>query len=65
MQLLVNEKLAEKGMKVVTSTGKTGTLEHWQEPHKPSSSGKVYVRMDDGEYISQFYPSVIGGKFVR
>jgi len=35
------------------------------EPHKPSSTGRVTLRgFDDQRYIREFFPSVIGAKWV-
>jgi hypothetical protein len=48
-------------MKVITSSGEDAVLEMWRAPHKPSSTGKVFVRM--GTAQREFYPSVIGGEF--
>jgi len=67
MKLFINCEPATVGQKIVTGTGKTGTLLHWNEPQpqKPYSSGAVYVRLDgDGDNTCrQFYPSVINGIF--
>ena len=39
-------------------------LEGGREPHKPSSSGFVWLRSIDGRGTSrEFYPSVIGAKW--
>ncbi len=34
-------------------------------PHKPSSTGKVYVEEIDTGWKQEFYPSVINAKFVE
>ena len=36
----------------------------WVEPHKSSSSGKVYVEYIDTDWTMTYYPSVIGAKFI-
>lgn len=33
----------------------------WREPHKPSSTGRVYVQsMDEKRMTAEYFPSVIG-----
>ena len=44
--------------------GERWVLEGGREPHKPSSTGFVWVRSLDGRGLSrEFYPSVIGAKW--
>jgi len=44
--------------------GDTSILKGGDAPHKPSSTGKVYV--DDGSgRVSQYFPSVFGLKYVE
>ena len=44
--------------------GERWILEGGRPPHKPSSSGFVWVRSMDGRGLSrEFYPSVIGAKW--
>ena len=64
MKLVINEKVAEAGMEVETFRGEKGILLCWKEPHKPSSSGHVYVLLNGEEDEREFYPGVIGGKFI-
>lgn len=51
------------GSSVTTFRGEKGTLTMLVPPHKPSSSGHVIVKLDHGEH--QFYPSVIGARYVE
>jgi hypothetical protein len=38
----------------------------FSEPHKPSSSGKVFVRsMDDMRFGSEYYVGVIGAEWIE
>ena len=51
---------------VQDSTGQRWVLEGGREPHKPSSSGFVWVRSIDGRGLSrEFYPFVIGAEWVN
>ena len=44
--------------------GQRWILEGGRPPHKPSSTGFVWVRSVDGRGLSrEFYPSVIGAKW--
>ena len=67
MAKLINEETGlevKEGDKVTTFRDEIGTLVSFAEPHKPSSSGKVYVQFDGLDYRREFYPSVIGCKIV-
>jgi len=47
---------------VTTHAGETVRVTGWREPHKPSSSGHVYVyELGIGE--REYFPSVIGAAF--
>jgi hypothetical protein len=59
-KLYINDKPAVKGQEVTTFRGEKLTLTGWREPHKPSSTGRVFVT---GNYVGEFFPSVIGGEF--
>lgn len=63
MKLLINGQNAEAGMEVETFRKEKGILLYWREPHKPSSSGHVYVLLNGENTEREFYPGVIGGKF--
>jgi hypothetical protein len=43
--------------------GGTAVVKSWTEPHKPSSTGRVYVERD-GQRM-EYFPRVIGAEFVR
>ena len=64
MELYIRGKLAIKGQTVTTFRGEDLILVGWREPHKPSSSGHVYVKenIEDKSYC-EYYPSVVGGEF--
>ena len=62
MTLYINDEPAQIGEAYTTFRGEPVTLLHIQEPHKPSSSGKVYVQFKNGA-TGEYYPSVIGGKW--
>ena len=55
--LRIKGEPAKVGQEVTMHNGEVGILEGWREPHKPSSTGRVYV---NGR---EYFPSVIGGKF--
>lgn len=51
-----------KGEQVQTFDGEEYTLTGWCEPHKPSSTGRVYLTdADGGEH--EFFPGVINAHF--
>ena len=62
MKLMIKGKEATVGMEVTSFRGEKAKLISWTEPHKTSSSGRVYVELENGS-ISEFFPSVIGGTF--
>lgn len=62
MKLLHIETGAEltTGAIVADFRGDRWVLEGWKEPHKPSSSGFIYVRsLCERRLSREFYPSVI------
>jgi len=63
MKLYINGKEAVKGQEVVTSSGEKAILVGWREPHKPSSSGHVYIKEIETGYEREYYAGVINGKF--
>jgi len=63
MELYVNGKLAQKGQEVTTFRGEKAILTGWKEPHKTSSTGKVYITKIKTGYEGEYYPSVINAKF--
>jgi len=69
---LVDEKTGKPmkvGQEIKTFRGESGTLEGWHDPYDPEYSllkgARVYVKLDDNDYSSEYYPSVIGAAFVR
>lgn len=54
----------EKGDIRVLDDGQTVIVTGWSEPHKPSSSGKVYVEYPGRDWSMTYYPTVIGAKFI-
>ena len=65
--VLVTENTGEEvqfGQRFLTFRGELVELLGCREPHKPSSSGHVFVRFADGN-TREFYPSVIRCKFVQ
>ncbi|MCB8818667.1 hypothetical protein [Desulfosporosinus shakirovi] len=64
MKLYLNGELVKKGQVVETFRGEKCTVISWIAPHKPSSSGKVYVKFGPlDKYGQEIYPSVIGSEF--
>ena len=47
---------------VVISRDEMFVVTGWREPHKPSSTGRVYVRDEHGEH--EFFPGVFDMKFI-
>jgi hypothetical protein len=67
MAKLINETTGQEvkeGDTVTTFRGEKGILQSFREPHKPSSTGKVYVKFEGAEWSREFYPSVIDCKIV-
>lgn len=62
MKLMINGKEAVIGQEVSTRN-EIGILKGWAEPYKPSSTGRVYVKLDGDDHDSSFFPSVIGGEW--
>ena len=72
MKLIINGKEAEKGMEVTTFRGEKYILSGWRAPGQMfgGMNGKVYCKTkEDYEqntpWCNEWYPSVIGGKFVE
>ena len=40
-------------------------VRHIQEPHKPASTGRVYVEPKGGNGWREYFPSVIGAKWIE
>ena len=72
MRLIINGKEAQKGMEVTTFRGETYILDGWRAPGERfgGMNGKVYcIPQKDYENntpnFTEWYPGVIGGKFVK
>ena len=52
------------GDRVLTFRGEECVVQGYVKPHKPSSTGFVYV-IDKENKVSQFYPSVIGAVWIE
>ncbi|WRS27816.1 hypothetical protein U6B65_01425 [Oscillospiraceae bacterium MB08-C2-2] len=65
MQLYINGQTATVGMKAQTFRGEPVTLISWSEPGSRSggNGGRVYVE-EKGGIRCEYFPSVIGGKFM-
>lgn len=68
MKLMINGMEATKGMEVTTFRGEKYILTGWKEPHKASSTGRVCCKTkndceNDTEWVHEWFPGVIGGKF--
>jgi hypothetical protein len=55
-------KELKPGDKVVTFRGDEMTFKSGREPHKPSSTGRVYLTDSEG-HEHEFFPGVIGASF--
>jgi hypothetical protein len=62
-KLYINGNPAVKGQKVTTFRGEKLILTGWREPHKPSSTGRVFVKGEKNEFEGEYFPSVVGGEF--
>ena len=52
------------GAQLVTFRGESCVLKGSRKPHKLGSTGKIYVRWNDG-FEQELYPSVCGLEFVE
>lgn len=66
---LIYEKTGEEvkaGDLVSSQDGELFRLDFYREPHKPSSTGRVYVtRMVEQGGQLEFFPSVVGAKWIE
>jgi hypothetical protein len=53
------------GDAVETFRGERAILLGIAEPHKPASTGRVYIQFDGTTYAREFFPSVIGAEWVN
>lgn len=72
MKLIINGKAAIKGMEVTTFRGEKYILSDWRAPGEicGGMNGKVYCKTKEAYesnsiFGNEFYPGVIGGKFVE
>lgn len=54
---------AKLGDVVETFRGERAILLGIQEPHKPASTGRVYIQLEDSRASREFFPSVIGAEW--
>lgn len=54
----VTGKELNKGDEVLTFRGERVVITGGAAPHKPASTGRVYIRYKDG-IIGEYYPSVV------
>lgn len=57
------DRVLAKGDDVVSFRGEHYILAGWEAPHKPASTGRVYLTDADGGEHS-YYPGVINAAFV-
>jgi hypothetical protein len=50
---------------VTTRDGSEYRLDFYREPHKPSSTGRVYITPLAGGCQREFFPSVIGAEWIE
>lgn len=67
MQLVDMETKAPAniGDRVRTFRDESGTLMRMERPHKPGSTGRVYVRMDGDTSEREFFPSVVNLEWIE
>ena len=56
---------AKLGDIVETFRGERAVLLGIQEPHKPASTGRVYIQLADSRASREFFPSVIGAEWIE
>jgi hypothetical protein len=53
------------GDHVETFRGERAILLGMSEPHKPSSTGRVYIQLEESKASREFFPSVIGADWIE
>lgn len=53
------------GTQVVTFRGERCVLTGGRPPHKPASTGRVYVRFPGATGDAEFFPSVVGLEWIN
>ena len=67
MAKLINRTTGEElviGQQVTTGRGEVYTLKGFRIPHKPASTGRVYVKKEGAQYSDEFFPNVIDAEIV-
>ena len=54
-----------EGETVISFRGEAAIVTGWREPHKPSSTGRVYVKEIASGFGREFFPGVFGLVFVE
>lgn len=63
-RLIIDRKPVVLGQIVTDFRGDKAIVTGWEEPHKPSSSGRIYVKWDEDQTMdNSYYPSVFGAKW--
>lgn len=63
-RLLIDRKPVKLGQIVTANRGETAIVTGWDEPHNPSSTGRIYVKWDEDQTMSDsYYPSVFGAEW--
>lgn len=57
-------EIVEEGAEVVSFRGNKGTLHSSSRPHKPASTGRVYVAESDDDTAASAFPSVYDLEFI-
>jgi hypothetical protein len=50
---------------IVTIDDEEVVVNDIRRPHKPASTGRVYVRYAGARYDAEFFPSVIGAEWIE
>lgn len=53
------------GATITTNDDESFTLMGWRRPHKPGSTGRVFVKNDSDNFEQQFFPGVFGLKIIE
>lgn len=56
---------AKLGDIVETFRGERAVLLGIQQPHKPSSTGRVYIQLEGSRASREFFPSVINAEWIE
>ncbi len=67
MSKLINIRTKEEikiGDRVQTGKGQFATLLSFTPPHKPASTGRVYIEEEENGWKHEYFPSIFGAKFI-